>query len=158
MELELILVFGFLVLGIILFVVEIFFLPGISVAGIGGTLSTGVAVYLAFQHGVVAGILTLLAGLILLGLMIWWVYYSKALDRISLKTEIEGKVEKADENNVISVGDTGVSLSRLAPMGKVKIKDIVIEAKTEGNFVDENTEIVVLKVFSNNVLVKPVVN
>jgi len=32
----------------------------------------------------------------------------------------------------------------------------VVEAKTEGGFVDENTPVVVLKVFQSNILVKPV--
>ncbi len=147
----------FLILGIILFLVEIFLIPGISVAGIGGLLSTGVAIFLAFQISFLFGILALLFGLILLGLLVWLVYYSKTLDKISLKTNIDATVEKADEKNEIKVGDVGISLSRLAPMGKVKINDIVIEAKTEGEFLDENTKITVLKVFSNNILVAPFV-
>jgi membrane-bound ClpP family serine protease len=145
----------FLILGIILFLVEIFLIPGISVAGIGGLLSTGVAIFLAFQISFLFGILALLFGLILLGLLVWLVYYSKTLDKISLKTNIDATVEKADEKNEIKVGDVGIALSRLAPMGKVKINDIVIEAKTEGEFLDENTKVIVLKVFSNNILVAP---
>ncbi len=147
-----------LILGIILFLIEIFLIPGISIAGIGGLLSTGVAIFLAFQISSFWGILVLLFGLILLGLLVWVVYYSKTLDKLSLKTNIDATVEKADEKNEIKIGDVGITLSRLAPMGKVKVNDVVIEAKTEGEFVDENTEIIVLKVFSNNILVKPVVD
>jgi membrane-bound ClpP family serine protease len=39
-------------------------------------------------------------------------------------------------------------------MGKVRVNGITIEAKTTGDFIDENTEIEVVKVLFNQVVVK----
>ena len=54
----------------------------------------------------------------------------------------------------IKPGDKGITISRLAPMGKVKINGHTMEAKTADDFIDQNEEIVVLEVFKTNVLVE----
>jgi len=54
----------------------------------------------------------------------------------------------------IKVGDRGIALSRLAPMGKVKVKGQTVEAKSEDEFIDEGTPISVKEVFKTNVLVE----
>jgi hypothetical protein len=41
-------------------------------------------------------------------------------------------------------------------MGKVRINNITIEAKTLGDYLDENTAIEVLKVLPNQVIIKQV--
>jgi membrane-bound ClpP family serine protease len=55
----------------------------------------------------------------------------------------------------IGVGDSGVTLSRLNPIGQVLINDVEVEGKSfDGEFLDEDTEIEVVKVETYNVLVK----
>ena len=55
----------------------------------------------------------------------------------------------------IAVGDTGVALSRLNPIGQVLIHDVEMEGKSfDGEFIDEDTQIEVVKVETYNVLVK----
>ena len=103
--------------------------------------------------GAWAGTLTLLGGLAIFALMVWWFMRSKALDKMMLKTEIKGKVDPLKGVDV-KPGDTGTALSRLAPMGKVKINGTIMEAKTNGEFIDQGTEIVVLEVYTTNVLVE----
>ena len=72
---------------------------------------------------------------------------------MSLKTNVTGTVDEINEN-LIRVGDKGITVSRLAPMGKVKVNGIVVEAKTGSEFIDQKQEIVVLEVFKTNVLVE----
>ena len=52
------------------------------------------------------------------------------------------------------VGDIGKTISRLAPMGKVKVNGFIIEAKTNDDFVDEGTEIKIIEILKTNVLVE----
>ena len=55
----------------------------------------------------------------------------------------------------IAAGDSGVTLSRLNPIGQVVVNDVEAEAKSfDGEFIDEDTEIEVIKVETYNVLVK----
>lgn len=142
-----------LLVGLVFFLLELFLLPGISVAGVAGLLFTvGGIVYAYVYVGTLAGTLTLLMGLLLFAFMVWWFMRSKALDKLVLKTGVDGKVNPLDGIDV-KPGDVGKSMSRLAPMGKVKVNASVIEAKTNGEFIDPDTDIVVLEVYSTNVLV-----
>jgi membrane-bound ClpP family serine protease len=77
---------------------------------------------------------------------------SKALDRIALKTNIDSTVA-AKELPDISEGDKGITVSRLNPVGKVRVNNITMEAKTLGGFVDENTTVTVLKVLPTQLIV-----
>lgn len=70
-----------------------------------------------------------------------------------LKSEIDGTVPKVEEEN-IKVGDTGVTITRLAPIGKIKINDIVVEGKSTGQLIDQQTEIEVIKILKNQIIVK----
>jgi membrane-bound ClpP family serine protease len=79
---------------------------------------------------------------------------SKSLERISLNTNIDDKVDNSYLQK-IAVGDTGVTISRLNPIGKVLVNDVEAEGKSfDGEFIEEDTEIVVIKVETYNVLVK----
>lgn len=152
---DLIIVLLLMLLGIILFILEMFLLPGITVAAIAGGVAVTASIVYAYKMGALVGTLTLLFGLAAMTLFIWLIARSRFMDKISLKTSVDGKVEEVNES-AIKEGDTGITISRLAPMGKVKVNDVIVEAKTEGNFVAENTPVVVLKVYHSNVLVKPI--
>jgi len=153
---EIAIVIILLVLGIVFLLLEIFLFPGISVAGVAGALFTGASVWYAYTHiGATAGHITLGGGTVLLGIAIWLFIKSKALERMSLKTNVTGKVESIDEEQ-IRVGDKGTTLSRLAPMGKVKINGIVVEAKTNDEFIDPKVDVIVKQIFNTNVLVERV--
>lgn len=143
-----------LLAGIIFFLIELFLIPGVSIAGVAGTLFLAGAIFFAYsQLGSVAGHLTLAGSLVLLGVAIWIFLRSKALEKMSLKAEIDGKIDPLKDTE-IKIGDKGLTVSRLAPMGKVRINGHTIEAKTSDDFVDQNTAVEVVEVYSTNVLVK----
>jgi len=139
--------------GILLVLAEIFLIPGFGITGLGGALfSIGGIVYAFRNLGVTAGIITLLLMAVVIGAAFIYLIKSKALDRIALKTNIKSTV--ADKESLdISEGDTGVSVSRLNPMGKVRVNNITMEAKTLGGFIDENTVIKVVKVSPSQLIV-----
>jgi membrane-bound ClpP family serine protease len=142
-----------LLVGIVFILLEIFLIPGVSVAGIAGTVFLGAAVYYAYsQISSTAGHIVLMGSLVLLTLAIWIFLRTKTLDKLSLKTEISGKNDPL-ESMVIHVGDKGVTTSRLAPMGKVKVNGYIVEAKTNDDFIDEGVPVVVQQVNNTNILV-----
>lgn len=147
-----------LVLGIIFLLLEIFLFPGISVAGIAGAAFTAAAVWYAYSYiGAGAGNITLISGVILMAVAVWGFMKSKTLDKMSLKTNVMGRVDEIDGLK-IKVGDIGTTLSRLAPMGKIKINGTVIEAKTDNEFLDPNTEVIIKEVYKTNVLVEKIIS
>jgi len=140
-------------IGIILILVEIFLIPGLTITGIGGALFSIGGIFYAFRSlGATGGIITLLSVAALIGIAFVYLVKSKALDRIALKTDINSTVA-GKELPKISEGDKGISVSRLNPMGKVRVNNITMEAKTMGGFIDENTPITVIKVFPSQLIV-----
>ena len=144
-----------IIFGIFLFLVEFLIVPGITVAGIGGAILLGIGVYLAFEfHGarvggyVLAGTLTGIIITLIISLR------SGTWKKLMLNTNVEGNTYN-QESETIKPGDTGVALTRLNPIGKAMINEIVVEAKSTGNYINEKAEIVVVKPEGSKFIVKP---
>lgn len=151
---EAIIIVLLLLIGIVFFIAELFLIPGTSLAGIAGTLVMGGTVYYVYtQIGLVAGNLALFTSVVLLGIAIAIFLRSKSLDKLALNTEITGKIDTL-KNDSIKPGDIGYAQSRLAPMGKVKINNQMVEAKTQDDFIDPGVEVVVLEVRNTNIVVE----
>lgn len=143
-----------IIVAAILFLVELFIVPGISIAGI---LAGGCALfanYYAFTHiGMAGGFITLfVTAVVCIGSLIWFMK-SKTLDRISLKQNITSKIERNTSTN-IHIGDTGITTTRLALIGYADIKGYIVEVKSTGELIDEHTPIRVVRVTDGNILVE----
>ncbi len=142
--------------GILLFLLEFLVVPGVTIAGIGGLLFFAGAVYLAFENfGNTAGIIVL--AVVVLTIIIALIYglRAKTWSRISLNTQVNSKVNDVDSLPLVP-GDTGVSVTRLGPIGKVRIGDLTCEGQSIGPYIDANTEVEVVQVKTNHVIVKPI--
>ena len=152
MEITIVLIL--LLVGVILLLIEMFLIPGLSIAGIGGVLFLGGGVYYAYANiGADAGHLALLGAFIMMAIAVFIFIRSKALEKMSLKTEIEGKNDPL-EGIDLQIGDKGITTSRLAPMGKIRVKGHMVEAKAIDDFIDQDEEVIITKVQSTNVLVE----
>lgn len=143
------------VFGVALMVLEMFFIPGIGVAGVFSVISMAAGVALAYlKISPLAGNITLVAVLLLLIIAIWLFLSGKTLDKISLKTEVSDKVDLVSKLH-IQPGDRAITASRLAPMGKVRIGDSEVEAQSMGEFIDQAKPVEIVRVEGNVVLVRP---
>ncbi len=148
-------IIALIVLGLFLLVVEFFMIPGITIAGIGGFLIIIYSVYSAYtNYGTTAGHLTLLFTAIASVATLIFSLRSRSWKHVTLETNINSKAVDELENN-IHPGDEGITISRLAPMGKASIKGITVEVTAMGELVNPNTPIVVLRVETNKIIVKP---
>ena len=138
MLLDIAIIVFLMVAAILLILAEIFLLPGITLAGIG----------------IWVGHLTLSLSIITFGIIFAWLLRSRSFNKIALKTDIDSKLISSRDLG-IEPGDEGITLSRLAPIGKARIKGINVEAKSQDELIDENTPIVVIRVDSYNVIVRP---
>ncbi|MDR1678985.1 MAG: NfeD family protein [Prevotellaceae bacterium] len=150
---DLTIVISLMLLAIVLLLIEIFLVPGISVAGVLGIAGIIASVIWAFQIDTTTGLITLSAGILVCAFFAWLVFRSRVLDKMSLKAEIDSTVETVKNLN-INAGDEGIAISRLATIGKVQVNGNTVEAKTNGSFIDEGTEVIVVEVFESNILVK----
>lgn len=152
MTFDLILVTLIILLGVIFLLAEIFLLPGLTVSGIAGLVFLiGAVIYAYVYIGTVAGNFSLvISAFLVLGSFLYLVK-SKSLRRISLNTNIDSKVDTSDLQK-IKVGDIGTTQSRLNPIGKVYINDLIVEAKSiDGEMIEEEIEVIVKKVDWSNI-------
>jgi len=143
-----------ILLGFLLFLVEFFIIPGISIAGIAAFLLVAAGVFLGyFYHGVTTGNYILLGTGI--GMIIFFVVVLKlkTWQHVGLKSEIDSRVGTVDKE-LIHVGDIGKTVSRLAPMGKALINDILWEVSSEGGYVNTDIEIKVIRIEGNKIFVE----
>lgn len=143
-----------IIAAVLLFLAELFLIPGISIAGIlaGGCILF--ANYYAFTYmGTTAGIITLVvSALACIGSLVGFMR-SKTLDRVSLKKDITSKVDRSAEEKV-KVGDTGITTTRLALIGHAEINGNIVEVKSADGFLDEKTPVVVSRITDGILLVE----
>lgn len=143
-----------LIAAIVLLLVEIFFIPGISIAGIAAVAALIYANYYAFVYmGPVAGFITLtISAIASIGSIVLFMR-SKTLDKVALKKNIDSKVDKKAEQS-IKVGDKGITTTRLALIGHAEIAGKNVEVKSTDGFLDEKTPVVVIRIADGVILVE----
>ncbi|MFB6319521.1 NfeD family protein [Saccharicrinis sp. FJH54] len=142
--------------GILLFAVEFLLIPGITIAGIGGFLFIAAAIYFGYdEYGTPGGHYIFASALVLTVGGLYLMLRGRTWKRSMLSTSVDGKVPEINTLDV-KVGDHAITISRLAPIGKIKINDTFIEAKSLTGFIDQRTEVEIVKVMKTNVIVKPV--
>ena len=140
--------------GIVLLLLEFLVIPGTTIAGIGGILLMAGGVYMSYDtYGNTIGHYTLLGTFLFIVTSLYLSFKTKTWKKLMLKSSINGKIDTFEDSK-INVGDEGISVSRLAPMGKVLINNTYIEAQSPDKFIDENTKVIVTKVLSNKIVVK----
>lgn len=147
-----------IILGILLFLVEFLIVPGITIAGIGGAISIITGVVLAFYYeGPTTGLIVLITTAVLIGLTAVFMLKAGTWKKLMLNKAIDSKVDlvRKDEGR-IKIGDKGKAITRLNPMGKVMVGNDFYEAKTMDKLIDQNTEVEIVKIESNKLIVKPI--
>ena len=143
-----------ILLGLFLLFLEFFVTPGMTVAGIGGLIFITAGISIVYKnYGSSTGHIVLLSTIIF-GIILFVISFkSGTWDRLALKSTISGQVGTISDET-IHPGDTGITVTRLNPIGKVKVNDEIVEAKCPGQFVDPNTEVIIKEVNKTQIIVK----
>ncbi len=155
---DIFLVVLFMFLGIVFLLLELFIIPGVSIGGIAGIAFVVASIWYAFATlSATAGFATLACGVLAMGVAIWIFVRSRTLDRMSLNTEVSGTVDTPKDTQV-SVGQRGVTVSRLAPIGTARFGDKTLEVKSLDGLIDPNTEVEVVEVNGETISVRKIRN
>src|SRR3972149_5091193 len=113
-------------LGLLLFLIEFLLIPGITIAGIGGAIFTIGGIYLAFANfGQATGIIVLISSLVFPIVIFAFSLRAKTWKKAMLTPNIDSKMNEIPGDDKIKAGDKGVTITRLAPMGTVKVNNFV---------------------------------
>ena len=135
--------------GLLFLVAELVLLPGVSIGAILALVSYGGAIYIAFRdYGPLAVVLILSFAATVVSLR------SKTWRRFSLKQKVDSSVMPEPVQQSVRVGDTGMTVSRLAPMGKVEIGGKIYEAKSMDSYIDPRREVEVVGFENFNIIVR----
>lgn len=146
-----------ILLGILLFLVEFLLVPGITVAGIAGSILVIGGVILAYHfHGPVTGNFVLLGTAGGSFLSIYLALKSRTWKNVMLHSEINSRVDLVrSEEGKVKAGDVGETITRLNPMGKVMVNGEAYEGRAIDSYIDPKTEVEIIKVERNRLIVKP---
>jgi membrane-bound ClpP family serine protease len=142
-----------ILIGILGLVLEFLVVPGGVVGVISALIIAGGIGIAYYKYGVLAGNITLIVTVIGILVGIFFMLRSRTWKKLMLNTQIDSKVNEVDEAK-IKVGSEGVTVSRLAPGGKASFDGEIAEVFSAHDFIDENQEIVVLKIEGNKITVK----
>ncbi len=149
------LIAGIVLIGMLFVIAEVLFVPG-GILGIIGGMMLIFSIYLPYSYGMgMSAHINTIAILFVLTLGLFISVKSKTWRRLELSTDVSSKVrQQVDE--LVSVGDIGVSISRLTPMGKARFGEMTIEVKSYTGFIDPKTELEIIDIIKDKVIVKPI--
>lgn len=147
------LIISLILIGILLLLIEILITPGVGLSGILGLLSLVMSCVYGFHEGNDIGFFVIIINISLVIGMITFALRSKTWKRFALNTVIESK--NKNEEDKMSVGDKGITLTRLSPVGKARINGIICEVTSLEDMIDPHKDIVIVMIEDNKVYVEP---
>lgn len=149
------LIITLIIAGLLLLAAELVLIPGFGVAGILGIASLAGSCWVAFaQVSTTAGIITLVANILLATVSTIVVLRSKTWKKLSLGTNISAKVDTTPVEKGISVGDGATTVTRLAPGGKILLGTEMIEAFSRDTVIEPGVAVTVCEIDGNRIFVK----
>ncbi len=148
-------IIAFILGGLILFAVEVFLVPGISLAGIGATLCILYAIFYAFVYvGTTAGWISVACSALGIALVTVWFMRSKTVDRLALKKTLDYKPDPLKGLD-LKAGDTGTTVTRLTLIGNADFNGNIVEVQSTDGFIDEKTPVEIVRINNGTVYVRP---
>lgn len=162
----------FVLLGVVLLAMEIFILPGFGIAGAAGLLCLAIGMVLSFQGFVipdpsrpwqeeilfnnviqVLGSLAIAFCLTLLFMRYLFPRLGRVVEGPYLGTTLADSHADSLEAKGVTIGETGTALTFLRPAGKVAIGHAIIDAISEGEYLEQGTPVRVADIRGNRVIV-----
>jgi membrane-bound ClpP family serine protease len=144
-----------LVLGLILIVIEVIFIPGTTVIGLIGFIFSVVGIAISYKHfGSAIGFYILIGMSATTAAVLFYSFKSGIWSRFSLKSSIDSKVNEGMAA-ALQLGEEGKAISTLKPIGKVEFASGAFEVKTLGDYVDVGTKVKIVHIQLNQIIVKP---
>ncbi len=161
-----------ILLGLVLLGFEVFVIPGFGIAGIAGFFFISVGLVLSLQDFVLpqpsmpwqGGLFTknisIVVGAYVLAVIFGLLTFRYVFPKLSVGGKgpyLQASLGEAHADSLeiekTREGDEGVALSYLRPSGKIKIGHDVLDAITEGDFIESGTTVVVARISGNRIIV-----
>lgn len=141
-----------IILGLLLFAIELLIVPGFSVPGIAGIAMIMYGIYKsAVLYGFAGATITVASSVVLTLLLVRVALRSRTLKAVSLEYTHSGTSAIDDYSSLM--GKTGITLSDLRPSGVAEIEDKRRDVVTDGEFITSGSEIIVSEIDGTRIVV-----
>jgi len=142
--------------GIILLVLEIIVVPGTTIVGLIGSVLIVVGVILSFRYyGTIVGWSSAGGSAFVTTVILYYGFQSNFWSRFASKATINSKVNEGDLD-MLTVGEEGISISALRPIGKAELNGKIYEVKTFGAYLETGKRVKVIEILSHQVVVEQI--
>ena len=142
--------------GLAFLVVEIIFIPGTTVVGLVGFGLLAVGIWFSYRDfGSSTGHILLSASAVFVGVLVYMGLRPRNLEKVALTQQNHGHVLDSRHADV-APGTVGRTLSALRPAGTALFDDDRREVTTRGEFVDSGSEVLVIGIEQNRIVVRQV--
>ena len=150
------LIITIILIGLVLIVTEVIFVPGTTIVGLLGFIFAMVGVIISYRYfGSEIGFYVLLGTSVLSLVALVIGFRTNVWSKFSLKSSIKSKVNEGLTDAII-VGDKGTAVTTLRPFGKAEFANGIFEVKTLGQYLERDTPIRVKEVQSNQIIVEQI--
>lgn len=150
-----IIIVSLLVIGLALIIIEVVFVPGTTLVGIIGVIFAGAGVIVSYRHyGKDVGLYILVTTSLVTAVALYYSFRSNAWSRFANKSVMKSKVNEGITAS-LQLGDEGVAISSLKPMGTVQFEAGRFEVKTLGDYVNVGTRVKIVHIQAHQIIVKP---
>ena len=143
-------------IGILVIIAEII-LPSGGILSILATGLFGYSLYLVFTHiSTSAGMAFVIADIILIPILVYFGIKFLAKSPVTLRTKLskEDGVTSQSPDHRDYLGSQGVAVTDLRPSGVATIEDERLDVVTQGEYIEKQTQIIVIAVRGNQIVVK----
>lgn len=148
--------------GILLLILEVFVIPGFGFAGVSGIISIAFSIFLASSGNpdiLRALVYAIIATVVIAFFLLRYVFKQRAWNKLILGTNQNKESGYVASTNLSQLkGKTGIALTVLRPAGIILIGDQKVDALSEGDYINANTPIKVVKVEGTAVYVRTEIN
>jgi len=149
------------VVGLLLLLAEIFFIPGFGLAGISGISAILASIFLTFGNIVQATYSILIAlSISVIGffLLIKYIPSTRTWRKFVLSTEQKKELGYTVETKDLKrlTGEKGIVITPLRPSGIAEVNGKKFNVLTRGEYIDSNTKIKIISVEGNKIVVEAI--
>ena len=139
-------------IGFIFLAIEFFLVPGFSVPGIAGITMIGYGIYRSsMEYGTSGALITVTLSVAAAVLLIRTAIKSRTMRNVGLDYSQKGTTAVNDYSSLLN--KKGIALNNLRPSGTALIEDKHFDVVTDGEYIEENSEIIVTKIEGTRIIV-----
>jgi len=158
------------IIGITLLIIEVFIIPGFGLTGVSGLLLIAVSILLSRQEFIIPKwdwqweefnsnsftiFISFIISIIIISLLM--VLFPKL--SLFRKLILSPQIDKGEPTPLLNITNReGITVTQLRPIGKIKIDDTILEAKSDGSLIEKGRAIRVISHTGNRVVVEEISN